>query len=39
MSEITTMLGGLTTLFAGVATLAVLVTGFFVGRKWVKRGT
>ena len=26
-----------TTLFAGVVTLAVLVTGFFKGRSWLKR--
>lgn len=37
MAEITTMLTDATTLFGLVATLAVLVTGFFIGRKWIKR--
>lgn len=37
MSEITTALGTATTLFAVVTTLAVLVTGFFVGRRWLRR--
>lgn len=37
MTEITTALGTATTLFGVVATLAVLVTGFFVGRSWMRR--
>jgi len=37
MSQITTALGTATTLFGVVITLAVLVTGFFVGRRWFKR--
>jgi len=37
MSEITTALGTATTLFGVVTTLAVLVTGFFVGRRWFRR--
>ena len=37
MTEITTALGTATTLFGVVVVLAVLVTGFFVGRKWFKR--
>ena len=37
MSDITAALGGATTLFGVIVTLAVLVTGFFVGRKWFKR--
>lgn len=37
MSEITTALGTATTLFGVVVVLSVLVTGFFVGRKWFKR--
>jgi hypothetical protein len=37
MSEITAALGDATTLFGVVATLAVLVTGFFVGRAWLRR--
>jgi len=37
MSQITTALGTATTLFGVVATLAVLVTGFFVGRAWLNR--
>ena len=38
MSDITAALGDATTLFGVVVTLAVLVTGFFVGRRWFKRG-
>lgn len=37
MAEITTALGTATTLFGVVVTLAVLVTGFFVGRSWMRR--
>lgn len=37
MPEITTALGDATTLFGVVTTLCVLVTGFFVGRKWLRR--
>jgi len=37
MTAITTALGTATTLFGVVTTLAVLVTGFFVGRRWLKR--
>jgi len=37
MAEITTALGTATTLFGVVVTLAVLVTGFFKGRSWLKR--
>lgn len=37
MAEITTALGTATTLFGVVVTLAVLVTGFFVGRSWLNR--
>lgn len=37
MAEITTALGTATTLFGVVTTLAVLVTGFFVGRSWLRR--
>jgi len=37
MAEITTALGTATTLFGVVTTLAVLVTGFFVGRRWLRR--
>ena len=37
MSDITAALGDATTLFGVVVTLAVLVTGFFVGRRWFKR--
>ena len=37
MEEITTALGTATTLFGVVVTLAVLVTGFFVGRAWLNR--
>jgi len=37
MDEITAALTSATTLFGAVTTLAVLVTGFFVGRRWFKR--
>lgn len=37
MAEITTALGTATTLFGVVVTLAVLVTGFFVGRSWLRK--
>jgi hypothetical protein len=37
MSDITTMVGDATTLFGVIVVLAVSVTGFFLGRKWVKR--
>jgi uncharacterized membrane protein YphA (DoxX/SURF4 family) len=37
MDDITTALGTATTLFAVVTTLAILVTGFFVGRGWFKK--
>jgi len=37
MTAITTALGTATTLFGVVTTLAILVTGFFVGRRWFKR--
>jgi len=35
MSEITTVLSALTTLFGAVITLCILVTGFWVGRRWM----
>jgi len=35
MAEITTLLGTATTLFGGVVSLAILVTGFFKGRQWL----
>lgn len=37
MTEITEMLADATTLFGVVVTLAVTVTGFFIGRRWIKR--
>jgi len=37
MTEITAALGDATTLFGVAATLAVTVTGFFLGRKWLRR--
>jgi len=37
MTQITTALGTATTLFGVVITLAVLVTGFFVGRRWLRK--
>jgi len=37
MTEITTMVATATTLFGVVVALAVTVTGFFVGRRWLNR--
>jgi uncharacterized protein YneF (UPF0154 family) len=37
MDSITAALATATTLFAVVSTLAILVTGFFVGRQWFKK--
>ena len=37
MAEITAMVAEATTLFGVIVVLAVAVTGFFVGRKWIKR--
>jgi len=37
MSLVTTLIDNAGTLFEGVAGLAIIVTGFFLGRKWVKR--
>jgi len=37
MDEIETALTDATTLFAAVVVLAVTVTGFFLGRRWLKR--
>jgi hypothetical protein len=37
MDEITATLTEATTLFGLIVTLAVLVTGFFKGRAWLKR--
>jgi hypothetical protein len=37
MDNITAALATATTLFAVVSTLAILVTGFFVGRQWFKK--
>jgi len=37
MSEITDMLADATTLFGAVVVLAVTITGFFLGRKWIKK--
>ena len=37
MADITTALATATTLFGVVTTLAVLVTGFFVGRRWLRK--
>jgi hypothetical protein len=39
MTEITAAIGDATTLFGVVVTLAVTVTGFFVGRRWLKKIT
>jgi len=36
MNTITSTLSTATTLFGGVVTLAVLVTGFFLGLRWMK---
>jgi len=37
MTQITTALGSLTTLFGVVVVLAVTVVGFFKGRAWLKK--
>jgi len=37
MTEITSAFGDLTTLFGAFVTLAVTVTGFLVGRKWMRK--
>lgn len=37
MAEITSAVGTATTLFGVVVVLAVSVTGFFLGRRWLKR--
>lgn len=37
MAEITDALTDATTLFGVVVVLAVTVTGFFLGRKWLKK--
>jgi len=37
MAEITDLLADGTTLFTAITVLAVIVTGFFLGRKWIKR--
>jgi hypothetical protein len=37
MADITSALSDVTDLFALVTTLAVLVTGFFVGRRWFNK--
>jgi hypothetical protein len=37
MAEITTAIGQATILFGVMATLAITVTGFFVGRAWLNR--
>lgn len=37
MSDITTALVAATTLFGGVVLLSISVTGFFLGRRWLKR--
>ena len=37
MTEITAMVAEATTLFGVVVVLAVTVTGFFVGRRWLKK--
>jgi len=37
MSQITDAVGDATDLFGVVVVLAVAVTGFFLGRKWLKR--
>lgn len=37
MNSITSALGDATTLFGVVTTLCVLVTGFFIGRRWLSR--
>jgi hypothetical protein len=37
MSDITALTTSGTTLFIAITALAVTITGFFLGRKWVKR--
>jgi len=37
MADITTLLGEGTTLFEAIVVLAVIVTGFFIGRKWLRK--
>lgn len=37
MDEISTAITAYTTAFGGVVTLALVITGFFVGRAWLKR--
>lgn len=37
MSEITAAVGSATTLFGVIVVLAVAVTGFFLGRKWLRK--
>jgi len=37
MSDITDLLTEGTTLFEAIVVLAVIVTGFFIGRKWIKK--
>jgi len=37
MTEIVDAIADYTTAFGGIVTLALLITGFFVGRSWLKR--
>jgi len=37
MADITDLLADGTTLFNAIVVLAVVVTGFFIGRKWIKK--
>jgi len=37
IDDITALLGDGTDLFIAISVLAVLVTGFFLGRKWIKK--
>jgi len=37
MTEITAAVASATTLFGVIVVLAVAVTGFYLGRKWLKR--
>jgi len=37
MSEITDLLADGTTLFTAITTLAVVITGFLVGRRWFRK--
>jgi len=37
MTEITALLGEASTLFGAIVVLATTVTGFFIGRRWLKR--